>query len=156
MELQASRSEALNNKLRFKQQAKLVVGEALASPPSPGEWRLKPWTLDFCTPPRRQQRFSRKGSQNAGAEHGVPPPPGVGVGFEGGKKKLGNCFWPLLARSWGAQKHQKHPPERQERAKRRQETKKRLPGSILGGILAPKMMIFGFVFRLPPPPCEPL
>ena len=66
-----------------------------------------------------------------------PPPPGVGVGFEGGGKKwLGNCFWPLLARSWGAQKHQKHPPERQERAKRRQETKKRLPGSIWGGILA--------------------
>ena len=51
-----------------------------------------------------------------------------------------------MARSWGAQKHQKHPPERQERAKRRQETKKTLPGSIRGGILAPKIMILGVLF----------
>ena len=87
-------------KRSFKQQAKLVVGEALASPPSPGEWPLKPWTLDFCTPPRRQQRFSRKGSQNAGAEHGGPPPcRGGRVGFENGKKWLGNCLGAVLGAS---------------------------------------------------------
>ena len=83
MELQASRSEALNNKLA-------CCWRSFSFSPSPGEWPLKPWTLDFCTPPIRKKRFSRKGSQNAGAENGEPPPPRGGFGFEQGKKRFGN------------------------------------------------------------------
>ena len=86
-------------KRSFKQQAKLVVGEALASPPSPGEWPLKPWTLDFCTPPTRKQRFSRKMLKIQGALRPAPPLTGWGFGFENGKKWLGNCLGAALGAS---------------------------------------------------------
>ena len=38
----------------------LVVGEALASPPSPKSGPSNPGPLDVCTPPRREQGFSGK------------------------------------------------------------------------------------------------
>ena len=73
----------------------------------------------------------------------APPARGGGSVLRGAKKG-----WEIVSgRSWralGALKSIKsNPPERQERAKRRQETKKQPPGVDLGMHLGSKMMSFG-------------
>ena len=83
----------------FKQQACLLLGEALASPKS---GTPKPRIPQFCTPCRRQQGFRRKMLRNAGAERRPSPPLRVCVSVlrEGGKTRWEISLWPPRARSW--------------------------------------------------------
>ena len=73
-------------KRSFKQQAKLVVGEALASPPQPQEWPLKPWTPRFLHPAEAPAAIFKKNA---------PKPRWVYI-LSGGKKWQEKFPRPLL------------------------------------------------------------
>ena len=90
MELQASRSEALNNKLA-------CCWRSFSFSPQPQEWPLKPWTPRFLHPAEAPAAiFKKNAPKPRGAAPGDPPPAGWGVSFEGGKKWLENFPRPLL------------------------------------------------------------
>ena len=80
MELQASRSEALNNKLA-------CCWRSFSFSPQPQEWPLKPWTPGFLHPAEAPAAiFNKNAPKPRCAVPRAPPPPGGGVSVLRGAK----------------------------------------------------------------------
>ena len=73
----------------------LVVGEALASPPSPKSPPKKTWTPRFLHPAEAPARFAKENAPKLrGAECPPPLPPGGVYVLRGGGNWLEISFWP--------------------------------------------------------------